>query len=692
MPHNINFMQWWQVVVNNNQRGIFWVSQLAQNEQAWLDCLASAGIQQRIVISSSQTTNLSAVPSLLGQEFQAIILQVDCGLSPSLLAAAVGTLRSPGLLVVLSRPVAEWQQSATLFEQRLMAKLGTATTLFHVDNDTVVAQRCHAGTLSLDFDDTEQQQAIVAIKRVKQGQRRRPLLISADRGRGKSAALGKAIADLLRETPQLKCVVSGPSLASTRQVFAHAQQDLADLERQHDGWLTLPSSAGELRFHAVDKLLSSEADIDFVVVDEAAAIPLPQLIALLEKFPRIVFATTLHGYEGTGRGFVIKFMRLFADQSRGGRLVTLSPPCRWAMGDALEAWLNQLCLFQSEQENSVPFRPGQEVSISKVTQGELVAQEILLADVYDILMLAHYRTSPDDLRQLLDDPSLVIYIARQDNCVLGVAMALHEGSMSVAQAEQIDSGKSRPKGHLLPQLLAFQLNVKLACVQPMLRIMRVAVHPSAQRHGVGSMLIAAMEAYAKTANMAVLGASFGADAAVLEFWQKQAFTLLRIGFHVEKTSGLLSALMCKPLQESAAQMLASTIDNVRAIFFTQLPLLHVERSLTEIMMYLNAMPVGGPTVRLSAETLAELTRYATGQRPFEVCLPSLTELTRAAVVNGFPWQADHQGDAVLLHVFALHRDWASLIAQFDHSGRTTMENALKSAISNERYHRYVGQS
>ncbi|TGD49198.1 hypothetical protein C9F10_05710, partial [Salmonella enterica subsp. enterica serovar Poona] len=46
---------------------------------------------------------------------------------------------------------------------------------------------------------------------------------------------------------------------------------------------------------------------DWLVFDEAAAIPSPLLLQLVSRFPRILLTTTVQGYEGTGRGFFLKF-------------------------------------------------------------------------------------------------------------------------------------------------------------------------------------------------------------------------------------------------------------------------------------------------------------------------------------------------------------------------------------------------
>ena len=80
-------------------------------------------------------------------------------------------------------------------------------------------------------------------------------------------------------------------------------------------------------------------------MDEAAGIPLDSLATLLTFYPRIAMATTVHGYEGSGRGFLLRFREIIERHSRGWHPVTLGTPVRWAPGDLLEARINQLLLL-----------------------------------------------------------------------------------------------------------------------------------------------------------------------------------------------------------------------------------------------------------------------------------------------------------------------------------------------------------
>jgi Predicted P-loop ATPase fused to an acetyltransferase len=55
-----------------------------------------------------------------------------------------------------------------------------------------------------------------------------------------------------------------------------------------------------LSYIAPDSLLDEKLECDLLFVDEAAAIPVSILLQILKSYPRIVFASTMVGYEGNG--------------------------------------------------------------------------------------------------------------------------------------------------------------------------------------------------------------------------------------------------------------------------------------------------------------------------------------------------------------------------------------------------------
>lgn len=113
----------------------------------------------------------------------------------------------------------------------------------------------------------------------------------------------------------------------------------------------LASFAGEtLRFMAPDALLASKEKAAWLIVDEAAAIPAPLLRQLVSRFPRTLLTTTVQGYEGTGRGFLLKFCASLPHLQS----FTLSAPIRWAAGCPLESAISQLLIFNDEAFRDAP--------------------------------------------------------------------------------------------------------------------------------------------------------------------------------------------------------------------------------------------------------------------------------------------------------------------------------------------------
>jgi len=154
--------------------------------------------------------------------------------------------------------------------------------------------------------------------------------------------LGIAAAQLLLERPGLNIIVTAPSMKAIEQVFSHASQRLDSCEAINAAYICY--QGGSLRFVAPDELLKSNPDCDLLLVDEAAAIPVPMLKSMVDIYHRIVFSTTVHGYEGSGRGFGLKFEAWLSEHRPGWKGFKLDQPIRWNRNDPLERWLKILLI------------------------------------------------------------------------------------------------------------------------------------------------------------------------------------------------------------------------------------------------------------------------------------------------------------------------------------------------------------
>ena len=333
---------------------------------------------------------------------------------------------------------------------------------------------------------------VITILHCARGHRSRPLVLSADRGRGKSAALGLAAGRLLASGQAQRILLTAPSQATVQNVLRWADH--------HQG----------LQFFSPDRLLQERPDGDLLLIDEAAAIPTGLLVELLKHYHRIVFATTLHGYEGSGRGFAVRMRQILDQETPGWQHLQLATPIRWHQDDPLEPLLTRLLLLDAEV--STPTHLAAEPSFQQLTQAQLLADEALLRQLFGLLVLAHYQTSPSDLRTLLDSPQLEIFALRQDEQLLAVTLLCREGDLPGELAEAIWAGRRRPRGQLLPQSLLAHAGYQDAGTYRYARIMRIAVHPRWQGQGLGRRLVAGLERHYRRQGLDFLGCAFAASA------------------------------------------------------------------------------------------------------------------------------------------------------------------------------------
>ncbi len=302
------------------------------------------------------------------------------------------------------------------------------------------------------------------------------------------------------------------------------------------------------------------------MVDEAAAIPLPILEKLLHSSPRTIFATTLHGYEGCGRGFALKFSKLLDAEKPNWRSAKLEQPIRWNRDDPLEQLTFRLLGLDAELELPQGYQPPAELTLRQISPRQLIEDETLLRQLFALLVMAHYQTSPSDLRMLLDSPDCQLYALFDDKLPIAIALLSREGPLAQEISEAIWLGKRRLRGQLLPQTLLGHAGWQDAARFSYARVMRIAVHPSLQGLGIGSRLLNELASEVEK-SCEFIGTSFGATPELLDFWKKNHFTPLRVGLHRDSASGCHSCVLLRPLCAESREQLRQW----QSCFGSQLP-------------------------------------------------------------------------------------------------------------------------
>jgi tRNA(Met) cytidine acetyltransferase len=596
----------------------------------------------------------------LGSECDCLVFDAGDGFHADAFGAVSGTLVGGGSLLLLLP--ADTRRGGR-FQQRVADVFGAgggegngAVRVRHAaaPGDTGAAPARDPAALTAD-----QAAAVDAVIRVARGHRRRPLVLTADRGRGKSAALGIAAARLLAAGLET-ILVTAPSRLAVESLFARARELAPGLAEDR------------LRFVPPDVLLRQPHDPDLLLVDEAAALPVGVLERLLRQHSRVVFATTVHGYEGSGRGFDVRFRPILAAVTPQWRALRLETPVRWAPGDPLEAAVYRALLLDAEPADVR--RPdgsaARGLRVVRLERGDLAADETLLREVFGLLVLAHYQTRPSDLQRLLDEPDLDVWAVFADGRVAATALVAAEGGLEPALAEAVARGERRPRGHLLAQTLAAHAGFAAAARLRYARVMRIAVHPAAQRTGLGRMLLEALsDHYRGTRDF--IGASFGMTTGLARFWRRGGCLPVRLGMRRDPASGMHSLVVLRALGGAGVQQLAV----LRGALADRLPwvlrdgLEDLEPGLVSALVQgLEPVPERGT----DRETVR---RYAAGEADYAQALPALGRAAWNRLAGAAPLEATER--ALLVAKLVQQRPWADVARACGFTGRPAAEAALR---------------
>ncbi|KAG5439181.1 hypothetical protein PCANB_001480 [Pneumocystis canis] len=393
---------------------------------------------------------------------------------------------------------------------------------------------------------------VVFVEAISEKTLRSTVTLTAARGRGKSAALGLAISAAIAYGYS-NIFITSPSPENLKTLFEFIFKGFDSLKyEEHLDYDIIQSINPNFNksivrvnifrnhrqtiqyIHPSDAYVLGQAEL--LVIDEAAAIPLTLVKKLLGPYLTFM-ASTINGYEGTGRSLSLKLIQQLREQSRGFadknsrlensenviisgsgksnkeyeikniggrklREIILEEPIRYSSEDPVEQWLNKLlCLDISISLNQFSTQ-----SCPHYSQCELYyvnrdtlfsyhpASEAFLQMMISLYVASHYKNSPNDLQLMSDAPSHQLFvllppITENDQrlpeplCVIQVAL---EGEISRESIINNFSRGHRISGDLIPWVVSEQFQDDKFASLSGARIVRIATNPEYIKMGYGS--------------------------------------------------------------------------------------------------------------------------------------------------------------------------------------------------------------
>nr|DBA17534.1 TPA: hypothetical protein GDO54_002963 [Pyxicephalus adspersus] len=539
---------------------------------------------------------------ILGNTFGMCVLQDFEAVTPNLLARTIETVEGGGIVVLLLRTMSSLKQLYTMtmdvhsryrteahqdvvgrFNERFILSLSSCKNCMviddqlnilpissHIANIKPVPPKTQESSLTpeeqelqdvkISLQDTQpvgvlvencktldQAKAVLKfIEAISEKTLRSTVALTAARGRGKSAALGLAIAGAVA-FGYSNIFVTSPSPDNLHTLFEFIFKGFDSLHYQeHLDYEIIQSLNPEFEkavvrvnvfkehrqtiqyIHPADAVKLGQAEL--VVIDEAAAIPLPLVKSLMG--PYLVFmASTINGYEGTGRSLSLKLIQQLRQQSAESQVsntaenkntstqrlasartlheVSLQESIRYAPGDPVEKWLNELlcldCLNISRMISGCPLP--ETCTLYYVNRDTLFcyhkASESFLQRLMALYVASHYKNSPNDLQMLSDAPAHHLFcllppVPPTQNAlpeVLAVIQVCLEGEISRQSVMNSLSRGKKASGDLIPWTVSEQFQDPDFGSLSGGRVVRIAVHPDYQGMGYGSKALQLLQMY-----------------------------------------------------------------------------------------------------------------------------------------------------------------------------------------------------
>ncbi|MEM1558923.1 MAG: GNAT family N-acetyltransferase [Candidatus Bathyarchaeia archaeon] len=614
-------------------------------------------------VASLDALSLDESDLALGGTWDLLLVDFSKQFRANDLGRLTETVRGGGLLLFCIPPLDEWFSTLTPFERKLISKPYTEYDIKHLFKRRFVSKALeHPGVWLIDLEKGEvygretktissaparftvnlygipltedQLKAIEVFQKLVEIKGKSCLLVIADRGRGKSAAIGLGLAwyakKLIDEGRSRFIILTAPEPSNIRTLVDFLVRGLEILNIRYN----VREVGGVIRKVEVDgvevaytqPVTAAKSKVAVKVVDEAAGIPIPLLLGILKNSKISIFSSTIHGYEGAGRGFSVRFMKALKEDPRlNVEYVKLETPIRYPKDDPIERWLYDMLLLDAEPDK-IEGEPSLDlVSYKRIDKDDLFRDESILRSLYGIYVLAHYRNRPNDLAILLDAPHHSARALIYNGKVIVSLWVAEEGGLTFASRDDM-LREAEASGHVIPSRVALHCSVLDFFKLKGLRIVRIATHPNFTGRGFGSKALSMLESES-SGIYHWIGASFGASEELVKFWTRNGYIPVHLSPSINPVSGEYSLIVIKPLTEEAYEYVAQANVEFRVRLLESLYDVYSKLKL-DIARLLLSVGLGGMRIELTRSQEDRVREYSRGMLSYEASCDSVKALAR----------------------------------------------------------------
>ena len=663
----------------------------------------------------------SSSDKYLGNTFDVVVLDFTNNFEPNYVGRLVDLVRGGGLAIIYTDSLLENKKFRNsliyngkildVYEKRFLRKLEEYEGIFIVKENSftvkpfkgevkkkseplipvkpLMPEEIHKLCLSSD-----QNRVLESFFNLRVG-KRKVLVITSARGRGKSAVTGLGIAGLIsllkEKKRKYKVVITAPSMSGISQIIEFLKRGLDVLNIQYKEKkgknATFPTEIEGENFRVLyeipDAVLETEGDL--LVMDEAAAIGVGYIDSALKIWDKVVLVTTVHGYEGSGKAFLRYLKRILSLRKAIVYWQEMVTPLRYAEGDPIEKWLYDTLLLDAEPEE--PRRIPEKLVFETIDKEELFSNEKRLRQVYGILVTAHYRNNPNDLMIMGDGIHHTIKtLSTIDGKDIGVVQIAEEGGLPESLIESALMGVTFD-GNLIPDRLIKHTRLKEFGRMRGWRIVRIAIMQELQNKGFGSELLKMIVEDAERQGIDWVGSAFMSDIRVLNFWIKNGFYPVHVSPRRNEKLGDYPVVVMKPISEVAKRALKiatyilkdKLLNTIHDVYFGMDPEI--------VRILLNGAKVH-KEVRINRIYIDKVVAFLQGVSPYESSADGIHMLTLKYFWDAKrDWSLSPQEETLLIAKVLQGRPWRFTSSTL-RANRTEVSEMLYEIISQLLYKYY----